>query len=152
MCPQADRLRRRGVVQGGVDNKVEFRAGCLFADCGNADLGEMAQVCRQLAAECLRRDVSRVLVLANGCDPEGNLALRNAFSTMLLAGIPAGFRLALVTDVPRVRALFADLERDLRILRVHARAFGNESEAVEWLHQAASSHAIPDERATRRQA
>ena len=134
------------------NKRVEFRAGCLFADCGSADLGEMAQACRELAAECVSRDVNRVLVLADGCDPEGNLALRNAFSIMLLAGIPTGFRLALVTDVPRVRALFVDLERDLRILRVHAKAFGDESEAVEWLHQPAASHAVSDERATRRQA
>ena len=134
------------------NNRVEFRAGCLFTDCVNADLEEMAQACRQLAAECLSRDVNRVLVLANGCDPEGNLALRNAFSTMLLAGIPTGFRLALVTDVPRVRALFADLERDLRVLNVNAKAFGDESEAVEWLRQTAASQPIADKRTSRRQA
>ena len=133
-------------------NRVAFRAGCLFADCGHADLAEMAQTCRELAAQCLNRDANRVLVLANGCNPEAHLALRNVFTTMLLAGIPTGFRLALVTDVPRVRALFADLERDLLILRVSAKAFSDENEAVEWLRRSASCAPIEDERASRRQA
>ena len=134
------------------NNRLAFRAGCLFADCSHASLAEMAQTCREFAAQCLSRDANRVLVLANGCDPNAHLALRNAFTTMLLAGIPAGFRLALVTDVPRVRALFADLERDLLILRVSAKAFTDENEAVEWLRKSASRAPIEDERASRRQA
>lgn len=134
------------------NKRVAVRAGCLFADCDNAELGEMAQVCRELAAECVSREANRVLVVANGCDPEGHLALRNAFTTMLLAGIPAGFRLALITDVPRVRALFADLERDLRVLNVQAKAFTDEVGAVEWLQQATVSQAMHDARASRRQA
>lgn len=133
------------------NKRVEFRAGCVFAECSNADLGEMAQACRELAAECIGREVNRVLVLANGCDPEGHLALRNAFTTMLLAGIPIGFRLALVTDVLRVRALFADLERDLRVLNVYARAFNDENAALEWLQQPASQP-LQGAQAARRQA
>jgi hypothetical protein len=136
-----------------MDNsRLALRAGCLFADCRHADLPEMAQTCRELAAKCLSSDANRVLVLANGCNPDGNLALRNAFTTMLLAGIPAGFRLALVTDVPRVTALFAYLERDLLVLGVHARSFGHESEAVDWLRKSASRTPTEDERASRRQA
>lgn len=131
---------------------MAVRAGCLFADCDNADLGEMAQVCRELAVECVSREANRVLVLANGCDPDGHLALRNAFTTLLLAGIPSGFRLALITDVPRVRALFGDLERDLRVLNVHAKVFGDEGQAVEWLRQSAASQPMQDARASRRQA
>lgn len=96
----------------------------------------MAHACRDLAAQCLATHPNRVLVQANGCNPDGHLALRNAFTTLILAGIPAGFRLALVTDVQRVRALFGDLQRDLLVLNVHVKAFEEESDAVEWLRHA----------------
>ena len=133
-------------VKEGVKNaRIECRADCLIADCTNADAGEMAQACRDLAAQCLSRELNRVLVHANGCHPEAHHLLRNAFTTMLLAGIPAGFRLALVTDVPRVWALFADLQRDLALVKVHAKAFNHESDAVEWLR--AASRPVQDARA-----
>lgn len=96
----------------------------------------MSEACRAFAIECLTRQINRVLVDATGCEPEGHYALRDALTTMLLAGIPSRFGLALVTEAPRVRALFRDLQRDLRALHVSAMVFEREDEALDWLLQA----------------
>lgn len=122
---------------------IQHAAGYLRVDCGNVDGPGMAVACRDLAVECLEREMKRVLVRATSSDPEGHRALRNALTAMLLAGIPTGFRLALVADEPRVWALFADLERELLSLKVLARAFVRESDAVDWLQVPAPARMIP---------
>ena len=129
-----------------MKKNVEHHSGYLRVDCSNPDRHEMAEACRQMAQECITSETNRVLVYADGCDPEGHLPLRNAFTTMLLAGIPSGFRLALVTDVPRVWALFTDLERDLLVLNVLVKAFTRENDAVEWLRLAAPVRAVRAQR------
>lgn len=134
------------------DSALEPRAGYLSVDCRCADARAMSEACRELAVECLEKQVNRVLVDAIDCDPEGHHALRDAFTMMILAGIPDRFRLALLTDVPRVRALFADLQRDLRLLNIEARLFGREAEAVEWLLPASAGRAGETRRGAQQQA
>ncbi|HEY5897009.1 MAG TPA: hypothetical protein VIV54_05560 [Burkholderiales bacterium] len=128
------------------DSAIESRQGYLAVDCRSADARAMSQACRALAVECLEKQINRVLIDAIECDPEGHYALRDAFTMMILAGIPDRFRLALLTDVPHVRVLFADLQRDLRLLNIEARLFGRENEAVEWLLPASAGRAAETQR------
>lgn len=134
------------------NSRLEYRAHYLLVDCNHADGHDMSDACRELAVECLARQTNRVLVQALGCDPEAHFPLRNAFTTMVLAGIPSGFRLALVTDVPRVRALFGNLQQDLQLLNIHVRAFLQESEAADWLQQAVATRPAQAQPASRKQA
>ena len=129
----------------GEEIRLELRGECLWADCREADERELAQVCRALAVSCIEKDVKRVLIDATQCDPEGVGAVRDAFTMMMLAGIPSGFRAAFVTDVRRAYAYFADLERDLTLLHVQAKVFADTGAASDWLASAARSGA-PAER------
>ena len=117
----------------GGETRTEFRGDCLWGDCREADAREFADTCRALAVECISKEVKRVLVDATNCDPDGAAALRDAFTMMMLAGIAAGFRVALVTNVRGAYALFVDLQRDLALLHVQARVFEEVGAASEWL-------------------
>jgi hypothetical protein len=73
------------------------------------------------------------LLKAGHGDPEGHLSLREAFTMMLLAGIPSGFRIAFVTNATPIARVFQALRGDLRRLRLDAAVFGEESDALDWL-------------------
>lgn len=109
-------------------------AGYLSVTCdrhGNAS--EISALYEELAIECVATHVNRVILKAIDCSDEGHRALRNAFTTLILTGIPAEFRFALVTNVSRIRVLFLDLQRDLWRLGIYAAHFIDEAQALEWL-------------------
>jgi hypothetical protein len=94
---------------------------------------EVGALYRNLAVLCIEQQVTRVLVKPCGADPVEEHALRVALTTMVLAGLPAGFRIALVADSDRVRARYLNTERDLRMAGVDAQMFPTEEGAAHWL-------------------
>ena len=136
-------------MQGAV---IEHRSGYLSADCERRDARELAELYRTLAVECMATQADRVLVNAANCDAESHHALRDAFTTMLLAGIPRGFRLAMITTSPRARAFFLELQGDLRRLDVDAALFVEERPAVEWLLAKIAPRNSPTQNGARPQA
>lgn len=128
-CQGALLKRRMNPTPAGVEHRGRY----LRVDCRRADTRIWIERCRALADVALARDASRVLVDATDCDAEGEHSLRDALTTLVLAEIAGGLRLALVTNVPAVRASFVTLERDLRVLDMHVKLFGDERQAEEWL-------------------
>ena len=65
-------------------------------------LPSLIQECyRNLAAECLNRQGKRILVIgAGGGDSAVHLAGRDSMKAIALAGVPPGFRLAVVAATP----------------------------------------------------
>ena len=136
MSAFADRPCRGRLLQRHVNSRpagVEHRGRYLRVDCRRADRRIWVERCRALADVALARDASRVLVDATDCEPEGQRSLRDALTTLVLAEIGGGLRLAVVTNVPAVRASFITLERDLLVLDMHVRLFADEKYALEWL-------------------
>lgn len=122
--------------------RIEGRGDYLSVDCGHHSVpSEVSELYRMLAVECVEKQIDRVLVKAANCSPEGHLALRDALTVMILAGIPSGFRLAMVTDMARVQHLFLELQGDLRRLSIHLALFTDEANAVEWLLRKGMQHA-----------
>ena len=117
----------------GGESRIEVRGECLWADCGGADERDFAQTCRALAVECIEKDVRRVLIDATDCDPDGARAVRDAFTVMMLAGIPSGFRVALVTNVRRAYECFLARQGDLQYLHLQAGLFDDVGAASRWL-------------------
>ena len=64
-------------------------------------------------------------------------ALRVALTTMVLAGLPGGFRVALVAVARPIEALYRITQRDLVAATLDARLFDNEEAAARWLGGAA---------------
>ena len=112
---------------------IERRSGYLSADCERRDARELAELYRALAVECIATQADRMLVKANHCGADGHRALRDALTTIILAGMPRGLRLAMVTDIPSIRSFFLELQADLRRLNIDVALFAEERTAVEWL-------------------
>jgi len=84
--------------------------------------------------ECLRSGCERVLVLGKATfDPAAHLAGRDALRSLALAGMPAGFRLALVAMSPDLVRIFDDAVREAERLGLEARRFDSVAEAERWL-------------------
>jgi hypothetical protein len=105
----------------------------LRAEFGFGNATEIAELYRALAVTCVEKQVTRVLIIAGDDEPAGERALRDALTTMILAGISEDFRLALVTALPRVAHAYRNTQRDLNAAGVATRVFENEEDAVRWL-------------------
>ena len=125
----ADRVAGMNARTPGIQHRGRY----LHVDCRGAHAALWAERCRAFADVSLARDVSRVLVDATDCEAEGQRALRDALTQLVLAGIAGGLRLALVTNVPGVRAAFVTLERDLLVVDIWVKLFAHDKDALEWL-------------------
>lgn len=112
---------------------IEHHGSYVSVDCRKADAQLWTDRSRALAMMCIQRSVDRVLVDASDCDPAGHYALRDALTAVVLGEVSSGLRLALVTNVSSLEALFGILQRELQWLNVPSRCFGQTGEAVEWL-------------------
>src|SRR5678816_4926348 len=100
--------------------------GHLEVPASIGDASEVAEAYRVLARRCATEGFSRVLVTVIDNDPAVERALREAFTTMLLAGIPFGFRMALVAATPQIEARYRTLRRDLHYLAIEMEFFGSQ--------------------------
>jgi len=112
---------------------VQETPGLLKAELGYCTMTEIAELYRTLAVTCVEKQTSRVLIVTGDDDPAGERALRDALTVMILAGLPAHFRLAVVVTLPRAVRIYLNTERDLNAAGVRTRLFENEGEARLWL-------------------
>ncbi|HEY3077930.1 MAG TPA: hypothetical protein VGJ74_22370 [Burkholderiales bacterium] len=117
-----------------ADRYLSETPGYLVVEAGLTHNGvEVADIFRSFAVRCLQKQINRVMVKTGDSDPAGERALRDAFTTILLAGIPSGFRIALVAGTPLIQARYRNAQRDLAMAGVDAKLFDSEAEAVWWL-------------------
>ena len=107
--------------------------GHLKAEFGYGTLTEIGDLLRALAVACVQMQARRVLVVANNDDPENERSLRDALTTMVLAGIPADFKLGLVASAVEVREAYRNVERDATAVGIATKVFPNEEAALAWL-------------------
>ena len=117
-------------------------AGCRIERSGEgmrAEIGpglpdEVQECYRALANECVTRGCHRVLILGTAkIDAFSHLALRDLLRAMALAGVPEGFRLALVADTANLIAVYDTAVVEAGRLGLDARRFMNEQDAAGWL-------------------
>jgi len=114
-------------------HRLRETPGHLRVEFGYVTVSEIAELYRTLAVTCIERQLARVLIVAGDEDPAGEHALRDALTTMVLAGIPRDFRLALVAALPRVAQTYAVTQRDFNAAGIKTRVFENEEDAARWL-------------------
>ena len=103
---------------------------------GYITVNELSELFRALAVTCVNKQTSRVLIVAGDHEPAGERALRDALTTMILAGIPRGFRLAVVAVSPAAAQTYRNSQRDFTAAGVATRLFDNEDDALAWLEDA----------------
>jgi predicted GTPase len=94
---------------------------------------EIDALYRDLAVYCIERQIRRVLVKLCDQDAASERALRAALTTMVLAGLPAEFRVALVAEDYHIAARYRTTERDLCNAGLDAKMFPTAEGATRWL-------------------
>ena len=100
-----------------------------------AGLAHEVQECyRSFVNECLQRQCQRALIVGeSGADAFVHLAARDAIHSMVVAGVPAGFRLAFVAADPGMIAVYDAAVVEARRNGMEARRFSDEASAERWL-------------------
>lgn len=111
-------------------------AGHLRLEFGYVTVTAISELFRELAVTCIHRQATRVLIVAGDYEPAGERSLRDALRMMALAGIPEGFRLALVTPRPSTAHTYRNTQRDFSGAGITTRLFDNEDDALHWLESA----------------
>ena len=101
----------------------------------HSGLAQEVQECyRTFVNECLQRGCSRALILGTArYDAFYHLALRDALRSMAVAGLPSGFRLALVAGSPDLIAVYDAALVEAGRCGIEARRFLDEAAAKGWL-------------------
>lgn len=98
-------------------------------------LAQQVQECyRAFVIECLQRHSTRALICGTATvDAFYHLALRDALRSMAQAGLPDGFRLALIAVTPDLIAVYDAALVEAGRCGIEARRFLTESDAEAWL-------------------
>jgi hypothetical protein len=117
-----------------VTCEIVRKPGWLRVSVGLALADKVQECYRAAAMECLRGPCERVLVLGEAkFDPMAHLAGRDALRSLAVAGVPDGFRLALVALSPNLVRIYDDAVQEAGRLGLEARRFDTEAEAERWL-------------------
>lgn len=104
------------------------------ADVGPGSAGEIQQCYQDWAFACLDGTCQRALLVGTSQGDEfAHLAARDAIASMAIAGIPAGFRLAVVARNVLLITVYDAVVVAARRHGIDARRFQEEKEAVQWL-------------------
>jgi hypothetical protein len=100
-----------------------------------AGLAHEVQECyRAFVNECLQRQCQHALVVGeSGADAFAHLAARDAIRSMVVAGVPPGFRLAFVAGDAGMIAVYDAAVVEARRNGMDARRFADEKAAEQWL-------------------
>ena len=98
-------------------------------------LAQEVQECyRAFVHECLQRGCRHVLIEGSSAwDAFNHLALRDALRSMAQAGLPSGFRLALIALSPDLIAVYDAVLVEAGRHGIEARRFLSRAEAEAWL-------------------
>jgi hypothetical protein len=113
---------------------IEAQGAHLRVAVGPALPDEVQDCYHAFANECVTRTCARALIIGNAkVDAFSHLALRDVLRSMALAGVPAGFRLAVVADTANLIAVYDTAVVEAGRLGIDARRFLNEQDASRWL-------------------
>jgi hypothetical protein len=120
-----------GRVQGCVIGRKQSGLRAIVSSRRAQDVQRCYQA---VAEECIRHQYSRVLVIGrSGDDAFVHLAGRDALRSVALAGVPPGFRLALVAETADLIAVYDAAVIEAGRCGLQARRFTSEEDAVCWL-------------------
>jgi hypothetical protein len=125
-----------------VSTSIRRSAGCsiaqgpvhLRASVGPGLAEEVQECYRAFVTECLQRHCKRALIVGRArIDAFCHLALRDGLRAMSVAGVPAGFRIALVAETPDLIAIYDAAVVEAGRCGIEARRFPTPADAERWL-------------------
>ena len=113
---------------------IELKEEHLRVAVGPALSDEVQECYHAFANECVTRTCNRVLIIGKAkFDAFSHLALRDVLRSMALAGVPAGFRLAVVANTANLIAVYDTAVVEAGRLGIDAKRFMTEQDAARWL-------------------
>ena len=113
---------------------IELTDGLVRAAVGPALSDEVQECYHAFANACVTRNCRRALVLGNAqIDSFSHLALRDVLRSLALAGLPEGFRLAMVANTANLIAVYDAAVVEAGRLGIEARRFLTAADAERWL-------------------
>jgi hypothetical protein len=114
----------------GIDQGPEY----LRATVGPGLAEEVQECYRAFVTECLQRHCKRALIVGRArIDAFYHLALRDGLRAMSVAGVPAGFRIALVAETPDLIAIYDAAVVEAGRCGIELRRFPTTADAERWL-------------------
>lgn len=108
----------------------------LRASIGPGLANEVQECYRTLAHDCLQEQHTRALIIGRASvDAFHHLALRDVLRSMSVAGLPSGFRIALVAETPDLIAVYDAAVVEARRCGIEAHRFRTVEDAERWLAQ-----------------
>jgi hypothetical protein len=114
-----------------VDERPDSRYLTLRIESGSPGAFDLGL--QDFAVRCLEQHYSGALIRIADDDVIGERLLRNALTIVMLAGVPADFRLALLAANGSAAARYRDTERELTGKGMNVRLFTADAEALAWL-------------------
>jgi hypothetical protein len=112
----------------------QAQAGYIRVSVGSGLAQEVQECYRTFVNECLHRGCAGALILGPAkYDAFYHLALRDALRAMSVAGLPSGFRLALVASTPDLIAVYDAVLVEAGRCGIEARRFLDAAAAEGWL-------------------
>ena len=109
--------------------------GICRAFVGPAQASRVRQCYEDWACACVLGEFRKALLIGRSdSDAFTHLAARDAIASMVLAGIPADFRLAVVALSANLIAVYDAVIVEANRRGLQARRLLNEAEASKWLH------------------
>jgi hypothetical protein len=113
---------------------IDEGAGFIRACVGPGLADEVQECYRAFAHQCLQRHCTRALIQGRAhFDAFYHLALRDALRSMSVAGLPAGFRIALVAETPDLIAVYDAAVLEAGRCGIEARRCSALPDAERWL-------------------
>jgi hypothetical protein len=126
------RERKGGDIQPA--RHIEADDGLVVVDFRGCNSHDVSAVYQAFALLCARQKVRAALLEAGDEDADGHYALRDTLVTLArIAGIPLGFRLALVASSGMIEKVYRIMQDELRALGCDVRIFRIAREAQQWL-------------------
>ena len=126
------------IPRQGTRPQLMQRSDYVRAEFGPGPATEIAGLYQAMAPLCVRKKISRVLVVAEDDDPAGEHALRDALLVLMLEGLPPSFRLALVAVSPQAALAYRKAQDDLCAAGINTALFESEPAAARWLESGVS--------------
>ncbi len=109
--------------------------GICRAVVGPAQASRIRQCYEDWACACVLGEFRKALLIGRSdSDAFTHLAARDAIASMVLAGVPGDFRLAVVALSANLIAVYDAVIVEANRRGLQSRRFLNEQEAVKWLH------------------
>lgn len=113
---------------------IEQAAGYISVDVGPGLAQEVQECYRAFVHQCLQQGCRHSLIQGtSGWDAFNHLALRDALRAMAQAGLPPGFRLALIALTPDLIAVYDAVLVEAGRCGIEARRFLSRADAEAWL-------------------